>query len=74
MHRIMELSEIKYRLQMYKTAAIALATGLSAQTITAVTSGRNSNPTYRVLVALSDFINDQQAPVKGINGKGTAND
>lgn len=62
MNRIMRVEEIAARLEFMSVASVARATGLSFPTVDSIKYGRNTNPVYRVLVALSDFLDKQMQP------------
>ena len=62
MNRIMRIEEITARLEFMSVASVARATSLSYQTVDSIKYGRNTNPVYRVLVALSDFLDKQMQP------------
>ena len=70
MKRVMRVEEIQKRLQFMRSSAVAKTTGMSIPTVNDIKSGANKNPIYRVLVALSDFLDDQQAPIKEIGQEG----
>lgn len=77
MNRIMRIEEIMARLEFMSVASVARATSLSYQTVDSIKYGRNTNPVYRVLVALSDFLDKQMQPTISTAGgdgmKGVAN-
>ena len=53
---MLTLDEIVQKIQDRRTDAVAEATGVHRNIIAAIRSGRNTNPTYRTLKALSDYL------------------
>lgn len=53
---MMTLDELRAALADRKPKVVAAATGVHENTIRDVASGRNDNPTYRVMHALSDYL------------------
>lgn len=58
-NRVMRIEEVQKRLKFMRPSLVAKATGLSTPTVVAIKDGSNANPVYRVLVALSDFLDSQ---------------
>ena len=54
-------SEIRQRLQDRRIDAVAQATGLHYNTIRDIRDNENANPTWRVIKALSDYLNQEVA-------------
>jgi transcriptional regulator with XRE-family HTH domain len=57
---MIDLEGIKARLQDRKVQAIHEATGLSKLTIAKIRDGKNDNPGYETLKALSDYFEGQE--------------
>jgi transcriptional regulator with XRE-family HTH domain len=53
---MLTLEEIVDGLHDRKLGVVADKTGMHRNTLTAIRSGRNANPTYAVLKALSDYL------------------
>lgn len=53
---MLDLNEIRTKLQDRRLSSISRATGLHYNTVLAVKSGRASNPSYQVVKALSDYL------------------
>ena len=53
---MLTLEQIRQRLQDRRTDAVAQATGLHYNTVRDVRSNPDANPTYKVLKALSDYL------------------
>lgn len=62
MSRIMRVEEIAARLEFMSAGSVARATRLSFPTVDSIKYGRNKSPSYRALVALSDFLDGQMQP------------
>lgn len=56
---MLDLEQIKEKLQDRKTRVIADKSGLNHTTVWKVKSGKQPNPTYAVLKALSDYFESQ---------------
>lgn len=53
---MMDLGGIREALKDRRIGVVAAATGLHTNTIRAVRDGTNVNPTYKILKALSDYL------------------
>lgn len=62
MNRIMRVEEVAARLEFMSVASVARTTGLSYATVDSIKYGRNIAPSYRALVALSEFLDRQMQP------------
>jgi len=58
---MMTLDEIRAALADRRLDRVAEATGLHENTIWAIRSGRNENPSYRTLRSLSDYLTATEA-------------
>jgi transcriptional regulator with XRE-family HTH domain len=56
---MLNLDQIKAKLSDRRLDAIAAATGLHRNTIANIKSGKIENPTYYVLIKLSDYFEGQ---------------
>ena len=61
---MLTLEYIKNALQDRRPGMVAEATGLHPNTITAIRDGKNTNPTYQVLEALSDYLGGGESSEK----------
>lgn len=62
MNKLMRVEEIAARLEFMSVSGVAQKTGLSFPTVDSIKGGRNKAPSYRALVALSDFLDGQMQP------------
>ena len=62
---MMTLNDIRLALIDRRIGLVAQATGLHVNTIRDVRDGENANPSYRVLVALSDYLEKNAAKIEG---------
>lgn len=53
---MLTLEQIRHKLKDRRPNMVAEATGLHLNTILAIRDSDNANPTYKVLVALSDYL------------------
>ena len=53
---MMTIDELRAALQDRKAKIVAAATGVHENTVRDIASGRNDNPTYRVMLSLSDYL------------------
>jgi len=53
---MLTLEEIKKRLEDRRLNMVAEATGLHYNTVRNIAAGENTNPTYEVIKALSDYL------------------
>jgi len=58
---MLTLDKIREALQDRRLIVVAEATGLSVATIANIRSGRQDNPTYSVMKALSDYLQERAA-------------
>ena len=54
---LLYLTDIKEKLKIESAARTAKLTGLSRQTVSDIRSGRQFNPRYSTVLALSNYIN-----------------
>tara|TARA_R110000796_G_scaffold247754_1_gene373709 strand:+ start:1075 stop:1254 length:180 start_codon:yes stop_codon:yes gene_type:complete len=59
---MLTLEKIVDGLHDRKLGVVAAKTGMHRNTLTAIRSGRNANPTYAVLKALSDYLTGEPKP------------
>lgn len=57
---MLDLDQIRDKLYDRRTKAVAEATGLNHVTVWKLKSGKQINPTYTVLKALSDYFENQK--------------
>jgi len=57
---MMTLEQIAEKLQDRRLDIVAQATGIHPNTLRAIRQGRQTNPTYSVLKALSDYLEGKQ--------------
>ena len=62
---MMTLNDIRIALQDRRIGLVAQATGLHVNTIRDLRDGENANPSYRVLAALSDYLEKNAAKIEG---------
>jgi transcriptional regulator with XRE-family HTH domain len=55
-YKMMTLAEVRSGLQDRVVEAVSAATGIHRNTIAAIKSGKNENPTYFVMRKLSDYL------------------
>jgi len=53
---MLNLEEIRERLRDRRTGEVAMALGLHRNTVTRIRKGRDDNPNYKVVKALSDYL------------------
>lgn len=58
---MINIDELKARLQPHNVVDICYHTGLSQGTIYGILSGRNDNPSYRTIVALDQFLRERES-------------
>lgn len=56
----MTLDQIRKALKDRRPAMVAKATGLHTNTVISIRDNPDSNPTYRVVVALSEYLSGEQ--------------
>ena len=61
---MMTLNDIRLALQDRRIGLVAQATGLHVNTIRDLRDNENANPSYRVLVALSDYLEKNAAKIE----------
>ena len=59
--KMLKLEVIREMLKDRRPSLIAEATGISYPTVQSIRDGLNTNPTLRVLTALSDYLEGRQA-------------
>ena len=62
---MMTLNDIRLALQDRRIGLVAKATGLHVNTIRDLRDSENANPSYRVLVALSDYLEKTASKIEG---------
>ena len=62
---MMTLNNIRIALQDRRIGLVSQATGLHVNTIRDLRDGENANPSYRVLAALSDYLEKNAAKIEG---------
>lgn len=62
---MMTLNDIRLALIDRRIGLVAQATGLHVNTIRDLRDSENTNPSYRVLVALSDYLEKNAAKIEG---------
>ena len=62
---MMTLNDIRLALHDRRIGLVAQATGLHVNTIRDLRDSENTNPSYRVLVALSDYLEKNAAKIEG---------
>ena len=62
---MMTLNDIRLALQDRRIGLVAQATGLHVNTIRVLRDGENANPSYRVLAALSDYLEKNATKIGG---------
>lgn len=62
---MMTLNDIRLALIDRRIGLVAQATGLHVNTIRDVRDSEKANPSYRVLVALSDYLEKNAAKIEG---------
>lgn len=65
---MMDLESIRLRLQDRRLDAIRNATGLSKFTIINIRDGKQENPSYGTLKALSGYFEDQEKSATAVDG------
>jgi transcriptional regulator with XRE-family HTH domain len=58
---MLKLEDIRKRLEDRRLNMVADATGLHYNTVRNIAAGENTNPTYEVLKALSDYLTNGEA-------------
>ena len=58
---MMTLEEIKASLQDRVSEKVSTATGIHRNTVNAIRSGKNDNPTYQIMVRLSEYLESKGA-------------
>ena len=62
---MMTLKNIRLALQDRRIGLVAQATGLHVNTIRELRDSENANPSYRVLLALSDYLEKTASKIEG---------
>ena len=62
---MMTLNDIRLALQDRRIGLVAKATGLHVNTVRELRDNENANPSYRVLVALSDYLEKTASKIEG---------
>jgi hypothetical protein len=58
---MLSLEEVKNRLQDRNILIVSQNTGLHYNTVRAIKTGANDNPTYQVMTKLSDYLENKQS-------------
>ena len=62
---MMTLNDIRLALQDRRIGLVAKATGLHVNTVRELRDSENANPSYRVLAALSDYLDKNATKIGG---------
>ena len=62
---MMTLNDIRLALQDRRIGLVAKATGLHVNTVRELRDNENANPSYRVLVALSAYLEKTASKIEG---------
>ena len=57
---MLTLDQLREALQDRRVKIVSEATGLHPNTVAAIRDGRNTNPTYEVMVKLSEYLEGRQ--------------
>lgn len=63
--KMMTLEQIRHALIDRRPGLVAQATGLHLNTVREVRDNADANPTYKVLKALSDYLQHREATING---------